>query len=521
MKLANYLAGQWVTGRGDGIPLIDPVRGTELVRVSSDGVDYRAALDHARSLGGPGLRALTYAERAKMLERIAQTLSARREEYYQVAVENSGSSRSDSMIDIDGAIFTLKYFARLGSSLGSARCLRDGDTTSLARDDAYQTLHIGVPLKGVAVLINAFNFPAWGLWEKAAPALLSGIAVLVKPASATAWLAQEMVKDVIEASILPNGALSISCGRAGDLLDHVEGTDAVLFTGSAQTAQQIRSHPAIATRSARVNIEADSLNAAVLGPDATGSAAITQHFVREVVREMTVKAGQKCTAIRRILVPEALLHPVSEALREQLARVIVGDPRKPQVQMGPLVSLDQKRAVQHATSALASESTIVFSGEDTSIEAEDPRAGAFVMPVLLRNESPLAARELHAIEAFGPVATIMPYREPTDAIQLAAMGRGSLVCSLFTDDATCIESAALEMAADHGRVHLVTTESASVQTGHGNVMPMSNHGGPGRAGGGQELGGLRALRLFHQFSAVQGSPAALRAVGERTALLRP
>jgi 3,4-dehydroadipyl-CoA semialdehyde dehydrogenase len=491
------------------------VTGIELATVCSTGVDYRAALQYARRTGGAELRSLSYSARAQLLDRISQLLASRRDAYYAIALENSGSPQSDAAIDVDGAIFTLKYFARQGATLGTGHILQEGEIASLAKNDAYQSLHIGTPLKGVAVLINAFNFPAWGLWEKAAAALLSGVPVLVKPASATALLAHRMVQDVIAASILPPGALSLSCGSAGDLLDHVEGTDAVLFTGSADTAQRIRAHSAISVRSARVNIEADSLNAGILGPDATATGEITQLFVREVVREMTVKAGQKCTAIRRILVPLSLLNPVTEAITSQLSRISVGDPRDSTVKMGPVVSLEQQDSVLEGIRQLSRDSSIVFGG------TTPPRKGAFVTPTLLLQNDPHSATSVHATEVFGPVATIMPYRDADDAKQLAALGRGSLVCSLFTDDSETIRDLAPALAADHGRVHLVTTTTGNTQTGHGNVMPMSIHGGPGRAGGGQELGGLRALRLFHQFSAIQGPAESLRLLQERTVAYRP
>jgi 3,4-dehydroadipyl-CoA semialdehyde dehydrogenase len=515
--LANYVSGQWVTGSGAKIPLFDPVTGNELATVSSDGLDYGAALEHARSVGGPALRSMSYQERAQLLERIVQVLSAKRAAYYQIALENSGSPKADAAIDIEGALFTLKYFARLGSALGPGRFLQEGDSTSLAKNDVYQSLHLGTPLKGAAVLINAFNFPSWGLWEKAAVALLSGVPVFAKPAAATAWLAHRMVEDVVSAGVLPAGTLSLSCGRAGDLLDHVDSQDVVLFTGSAETAQRIRAHAAITARSARVNIEADSLNAAILGPDATAAAEITQLFVREVVRELTIKAGQKCTAIRRIFVPQHLLDEVTEALGAQLSKIVVGDPRDPSVQMGPLVSREQQAAVEQGIMELTRESTVAVNGT----MSQGIEKGAFVNPTLLLQPEPYAAKAVHHTEVFGPVATLMPYDDTSDAMRLASMGRGSLVCSLFSDDPDFIQSAASELAADHGRVHVVTTATGSSHTGHGTVMPMSIHGGPGRAGGGQELGGLRALRLFHQFSAIQAPPDSVRRLTQRAVSYRP
>jgi 3,4-dehydroadipyl-CoA semialdehyde dehydrogenase len=507
--LPNFVSGHWVASHGAGISLRDPVTTRELATVCSTGVDYGGALQYARRTGGAELRSLSYEARARLLERIAQLLASRREAYYAIALENSGSPQSDAAIDVDGAIFTLKYFARLGSTLGPGHLLQEGELASLAKNDAYQAMHVGTALKGVAVLINAFNFPAWGLWEKAGPALLSGVPVFVKPASATALLAHRMVEDVIAASILPPGALSLSCGSAGNLLDHVEGEDVVLFTGSAHTAQRIRAHSAITARSARVNIEADSLNAGILGPDATAGGEITQLFVREVVREMTIKAGQKCTAIRRILVPVKLLTEVTEAITSQLAQVTVGDPRDAGVKMGPVVSLEQQEVVLQGIRQLSKESRIVF-GSTTA-----PRQGAFVSPTLLLQNEPHSATDVHNTEVFGPVATVMPYQDIEDAKRLAALGRGSLVCSLFTDEGETVRDLAPHLASDHGRVHVVTTVTGNTQTGHGNVMPMSIHGGPGRAGGGQELGGLRALRLFHQFAAIQAPPESLRLLHER------
>jgi 3,4-dehydroadipyl-CoA semialdehyde dehydrogenase len=522
VKLRNFVSGDWSEGLGVGEPLFDPVRGLELARASSDGVDYAAALNYARSVGGPQLRRLTYTERAALLSRIADVLVANRDAYYRIALENSGSPKSDAAIDIDGAIYTLKFYAKEGAALGESRLLREGELARLAKDESFQALHVGVPLRGVAILINAFNFPSWGLWEKAGPALLSGVPVLAKPATATAWLAQRMVADIIEAAILPEGALSIVCGRAGDLLDHVTGVDAIAFTGSAETAERIRSHPAVARHSARANIEADSLNVALLGPDAKTGDAEVELLVAEVVKEMTVKAGQKCTAIRRILIPASLRHPVAEALHARLSLIRVGDPRNADVQMGPVISKAQQRSVQDGIDRLARESSVIVGGgvDFRPIDA-DPNVAAFVQPTLLANDQPLDARAVHEVEVFGPVATLLPYRDLDEALRIARLGQGSLVASVFSSDPEVIESAALELASSHGRVHVVSADVARAQTGHGNVMPMSVHGGPGRAGGGQELGGLRALRFYHQLTALQGPAQSLRAIAGRAADLRP
>jgi 3,4-dehydroadipyl-CoA semialdehyde dehydrogenase len=513
MKLPNYVGGQWQAGSGDGEALVDPVLGNELARVSTEGIDKAAALDFGRRVGGSAMRALTYAERAALLGRIADVLTANRAAYYDIALANSGSPQSDAAIDIDGAIFTLKYFAKAGATLGAARYLRDSEMESLAKDGSFQALHIAVPLRGVAILINAFNFPAWGLWEKAAPALLSGVPVLAKPAASTSWLAQRMVDDVAAAGILPPGALSLLCGDPGDLLDHVTPADAVAFTGSAATGQRIRTHPAILRASTRLNVEADSLNCALLGPDASQGSAEFDLLVREVVKEMTVKAGQKCTAIRRILVPTALRGAVAEAITARLADVAVGNPRNPAVRMGPLVNRRQQAAAWDGIARLRREASLIFGGQQdfAPIDADAARA-AFVPPTLLTCENPFAAPAVHEVEVFGPVATVVPYADAEQAFALARLGQGSLVASVFSADDDFATRAALELADSHGRVLCVDASVAKTQTGHGNAMPQCLHGGPGRAGGGEELGGLRAQAFYHQRCAVQGGPARLAAL---------
>jgi len=435
VKLLNHWNGRWSEGHGDGAPLLDPVRGVELARASSDGVDYATALAYSRATGGPALRALTYAQRAALLGRIADVLVANRDAYYDIALQNSGSPKGDAAIDIDGAIFTLKYYAKEGSTLGQSTLLREGALARLGKDESFKSLHVGTPVRGVAILINAFNFPSWGLWEKAAPALLSGVPVLAKPATSTAWLAQKMVEDVFNAAILPPGALSIVCGRAGDLLDHVTGEDAIAFTGSAATAERIRSHPAVARHSARINIEADSLNLALLGPDASAGSIAVDLLVAEVIREMTVKAGQKCTAIRRILVPASLSRLVTDALRAGLSGIRVGDPRGADVQMGPLVNRAQQQSVHEGIERLALEATTV-SGRSASFRplGADPSVAAFVAPTLFLNEQPLAARAVHEVEVFGPVASILPYRSVEEALELpgSRRGRSWRQCSVAT-----------------------------------------------------------------------------------------
>jgi 3,4-dehydroadipyl-CoA semialdehyde dehydrogenase len=504
MKLASYVSGHWVEGRDDGVALVDPVTGDELARASTTGVDIGAALQYARDTGGPALRALTFAERAGLLKAIADVLTAKRDSYFAIAQANSGNTKIDAAIDIDGGIGTLKYFARVGDGLGAKRILRDGKFERLAREEAFQAMHLSVPIRGVGIHINAFNFPSWGLWEKAAVALLSGVPVFAKPATATALLSYQMVKDVIDAGVLPAGALSIVVGGARELTDFVTGQDAIAFTGSADTAAGLRKHPKVVESSVRINIEADSLNTSVLGPDVKPGTPEFDLFVREVTREMTIKAGQKCTAIRRAFVPKALINDITGALEAALSKIVVGNPRNETVTMGPVVSKSQQKAVQDAVAKLKAESkTVLGDGPAKPVDA-DPGKSAFIAPTLLRNDSPTSGKAVHDVEAFGPVATIMPYDNAEQAFALAARGGGSLVASVFTGDADFASQAVLGIGPYHGRVLVVDNSVGKAQTGHGIVMPMCLHGGPGRAGGGAELGGLRGLNFYHQRLAVQG-----------------
>ncbi|MFY3383165.1 3,4-dehydroadipyl-CoA semialdehyde dehydrogenase [Paracidovorax sp. MALMAid1276] len=511
--LSNYAAGRWQTGTGNGTPLFDPVLGHALVRVDATGLDLAEAFRFARQQGGAALRALTYRERAALLAAIVKVLQAHRDAYYEIATANAGTVKNDSAVDIDGAIFTLGQYAKWGDALGDVRALRDGDAVRLGKEPVFQAQHLSVPTQGVALCINAFNFPSWGLWEKAAPALLSGVPVIAKPATATAWLTQRMVQDVVEAGVLPAGALSVIAGSSAGLMDQLQPFDVVSFTGSAETAGIIRSHPAVAQRSVRANIEADSLNSAVLLPgEAPGSEAFNL-LVREVVREMTVKSGQKCTAIRRILVPAAVYDAAAEAIGAKLAGISVGNPRNDSVRMGALVSRAQLASVREGLATLQAHAQVLHDGRDQPLVDADPAVAACIGPVLLGARDADAAQAVHDVEVFGPVATLLPYRDSAHAIALAHRGQGSLVTSLYGSDEAALAQTALAVAASHGRVHVVTPDVAQAHTGHGNVMPMSQHGGPGRAGGGAELGGLRALAFYHQRTAVQASPGVLAALG--------
>lgn len=519
--LPNHLGGQWHTASNAGTPLFDPILGTELVRVGNAGLDLAKGFGFAREQGGSALRALNYGQRAGLLAAIVKVLQTNRDAYYEIATANSGTTARDSAVDIDGGIFTLGFYAKQGEALGEARALLDGERIRMGKDPVFQTQHILQPTHGVALFINAFNFPSWGLWEKAAPALLSGVPVVVKPATATAWLTQRMVKDVVDANILPPGALSVICGSSAGLMDQLQPFDVVSFTGSADTARLIRSHPAVAERSVRCNIEADSLNSALLDPAATADSEALHLLVSEVVREMTVKSGQKCTAIRRVFVPRSLYDAAAQAIGAKLAKVSVGNPRNEAVRMGSLVSADQKAGVLEGIAKLKAEAEVLFDGGSQPLVDADASVSACVAPVLLGSREPAQARVLHEVEVFGPVATLMAYDSVEQAFELIRRGEGSLVCSVYSADPAFIARAALELGSAHGRVHAISPDVAASQTGHGNVMPMSLHGGPGRAGGGEELGGLRALGFYHRRSAVQASSAALDALATSAVAFKP
>ena len=469
--LPNYLAGRWQAGSGGGTPLFDPVLGHELVRVDAGGLDLAAGFAHAREQGGAALRALNYKERGALLAATVKVLQANRDAYYDIATANSGTVKNDSAVDIDGAIFTLGHYAKLGETLGERRFLLDGEPARLGKDPLFQAQHLLVPTRGVALFINAFNFPSWGLWEKAAPALLSGVPVIVKPATATAWLTQRMVRDVVEAGVLPVGALSVVCGSSAGLMDALQPFDVVSFTGSAETAAVIRSHPAVAQRSVRVNIEADSLNSALLLPGAQAGGDTFNLLVREVVREMSVKSGQKCTAIRRIFVPEALYEAAGQAIAAKLEGISVGNPRNETVRMGALVSRAQLQSVREGLAALQGQTTVLRDGSAQPLVDADPAVAACIGATLLGTREPDVADRVHDTEVFGPVATLLPYRSLGHALALVRRGQGSLVASLYGDDPAAIASAAIELADSHGRVHAVSPDVATLHTGHGNVMP--------------------------------------------------
>lgn len=504
-RLESYLAGAWRRGEGTETELVDPVHGTVLATASARGLDLGAALDHARRRGGPALRALSFADRAKLIGAVADVLIANRAKYEAIAIANSGNTRIDAAIDIDGGIGTLKYYARLGGSLGAATFLLDEKPVRLAKAENFQAIHLLVPRHGVAVHINAFNFPSWGLWEKAAVSLLAGVPVLAKPASSTAMLAHAMVRDVIAANLLPDGALNLICGGAGDLLDQVRGEDVIAFTGSSETAARIRKNPNILAHGVLVNVEADSVNAALLAPDAAPGQPAFDAFIREVSREMTVKAGQKCTAIRRVLAPARHADAVGEALLARLRKTTLGDPRDEATRMGPVVTRAQQAAAFDGIAKIARDAQVLTGGAQApKLDGIDPDKSAFVAPTLMR-VADANADAVHDTEVFGPAATIIPYTDEAQAFALVARGGGSLVASVYGEDRAFFARAVAELGPTHGRLLMVEPSIADAHTGHGIVMPQCHHGGPGRAGNGEELGGLHGLRLYHQRLAVQGS----------------
>src|SRR5215470_3268331 len=399
MKLPNYVAGKWVEGAGTGEPLIDPVTGDELARISSQGIDLGEGLDFARSEGGPALRQLTYGQRAELLSKAADLLSAKRDEYFRISLLNLGATQADASFDVDGALYTMKYYAKIGKALAEGKMLKEGTVVALSKTGAFGGQHFLVPTKGVAIFINAFNFPAWGFCEKAAPALLSGVPICVKPASPTAWLAHRMVEDVVKAGILPVGAVSLVCGSARELLDHLREEDIIAFTGSADTAARVRAHANVLHRSVRVNIEADSINSAILGPDCAPGTELFDLLVKEVLKEMTLKAGQKCTTIRRVFAPRQTLQVLGDAVASRLSTMKVGNPRNAEVRVGPVVNKAQQSACLEGLKKLLSECSVIFGGDAhfQPVDA-DAQKSSFVQPTLLASDNGLRSKYVHDIE---------------------------------------------------------------------------------------------------------------------------
>ena len=507
--LESYACGQWHKGKGQAQPLVDAVRGEIIAYIDATGLDYQSMLDYGRDVGGPALRDMTVHERALIIKELGLALLESKEELYASSTL-TGATRSDSWIDIDGGIGTLLSYSSKGRrELSNTKVLLDGALEPLSRDGSFSAQHILTPKPGVAIHINAFNFPCWGMLEKLAPTWLAGMPAIVKPASQTAYLTELVVRKMLATGLLPDGALQLICGSTGDLLDHVGAQDVVTFTGSADTGRMLRATPAIVQNSVPFNMEADSLNATILGSDVSTDCPEFQMLVTEVVNEMISKAGQKCTAIRRVLVPRNMASSVNEAIKERLEKITVGDPALETTQMGPLASVEQRQEVQQSVDELLTETTLVYGqadGGDAGV------SGTFFHPVLLYCEDPVQAHKVHNIEAFGPVATVMPYDDLEQAIQLVERGGGSLVTSVFSYDAQVVRQLVLGVAAFNGRVFVSNRDSERSATGHGSPMPTTVHGGPGRAGGGEELGGIRSILHYMQRTAVQGPPDVLTAV---------
>ena len=511
-RLQNYALGEWVEGIGPKTDLIHAVTGEKIGETSSHGLDFKAMLQYARRVGGPALRSYTFHQRALMLKRIAIALMERKEEFYPLS-SMTGATRADSWVDIEGGIGTFFAYASRGRrEFTNERFHVEGPTEPLSKNGTFVGRHILVPMEGAAVHINAFNFPVWGMLEKLASALLAGVPCIVKPSTTGSHLTHAVFKAMLETNELPAGALQLICGEARTLLEHVEEQDIVAFTGSAATGQKLKSSPSITAHSVRFNMEADSLNCSILGPDAVPGTEEFDLFIKEVTREMTSKAGQKCTAIRRTIVPAGLEDAVIAALSKRLGSTTIGDPTVEGVRMGPLASRGQVTSVASSAEAIRAAAERVYGGGDFNVVGADREKGSFFAPELLYCANPLTTLAPHDIEAFGPVNTIMPYRDLGEAVQLARMGRGSLVGSLITHDPKVAQEVILGAACYHGRMLVLDRTSAKESTGHGSPLPNLVHGGPGRAGGGEEMGGARGVTHYLQRVALQGSPSMITAI---------
>jgi oxepin-CoA hydrolase/3-oxo-5,6-dehydrosuberyl-CoA semialdehyde dehydrogenase len=511
-KLQNYITGRWIEGDGEGQALHDAVNGQLIAHASSAGIDFAAALDYARRTGNPALRKMSFHERGRMLKALALHLQQHLEKFYRISFK-TGATRADSWIDIEGGIGNLFSYASLRRKFNDDPFFVEGDAVKLSKNGRFTAQHILIPKEGVAIHINAFNFPVWGMLEKIAVNLLAGMPAIVKPATITSFLTEAVVKEIVSSGILPEGALQLVCGSAGDLLDHVTAQDVITFTGSASTGNKLKATKAVLENNVPFNLEADSLNCIVLGRDVVPGMAEWDIFVKEVRKEMTAKAGQKCTAIRRVFVPENKLEDVWKALTVSLQQTSIGNPENEKVKMGALAGISQRKEVRGQVERLLAVSQLIYGSLD-SVEVIDADAnkGAFISPLLLLNDKPFRNDLSHSIEAFGPVSTIMPYRTDADAIQLANMGKGSLVSTVVTADANIAKEYVYGAGTHHGRILVLNGECGKESTGHGSPLPTLVHGGPGRAGGGEEMGGVRGVSHYMQRVAVQGSPGFLTAI---------
>ena len=511
-SLQSYALGQWIGPANANQTLYNAIDGNPIYQVGDMGHNFGEILDYGRRVGGQVIRKMTFHERGRMLKALAFYLQERKEKYYEISAL-SGATRIDSWIDIEGGIGNLFAYSSLRRQFPNEPYYVDGETAKLSKHNTFIGHHIMVPKEGVAVHINAFNFPIWGMLEKIAVNLLAGVPAIVKPATLTSYLTEEMVRDIVESGLLPEGSLQLICGSAQGILDHVTSQDVVTFTGSASTGRSLKRHARIIDEAVPFNMEADSLNACILGEKAAPGTPEFDLFIKEVRKEVTVKSGQKCTAIRRVIVPEKYIEDVQIALSKAFAQTTVGNPKNEKVRMGSLAGMAQRTDVLSQLDKLKQESEVIF-GEREVMELVDADydKGAFLFPTLLLNKAPLKHTLTHEIEAFGPITTLMPYSDLDEAITLTKMGKGSLVCSIVTNDPTEARTFALGVASHHGRVLILNEQSAKESTGHGSPMPLLVHGGPGRAGGGEEMGGKRGVMHYLQRTAIQGSPSMLTAV---------
>ena len=510
LKLKSYVSGEWQEGEGKTVALLNPATEEPLAETSTAGIDFSAALAHARTVGGPALRAMTFAERAETLQGIYDALFANREEFIELSIANGGNTRNDAKFDVDGATATLLAYVDVGREIGDRQIINDGETEQIGRTPRYGGKHIYTTMCGAAVHVNAFNFPAWGMVEKAAVAWLAGMPVVSKPATSTALLAHRMTEVIVDSGVLPDGAFSFIAGSVGDLLDHLGPQDALAFTGSGDTAAVLRGLEAHTRRSVRVNVEADSLNAAIMGPDVESGGETWQMMLNEVTNDVRQKAGQKCTAIRRVFVPPAQIENFVAALKERFDDIIVGDPAAANVRMGPLVSHNQLDDVAAGIAALGKQATKVCgTSKPENLVGVDSGKGFFLSPHLFQANDVAAAPIVHEREIFGPVVTVMPYEDAETLINMCAQGGGSLVSSVYSDDRNFARELLTGLAPYNGRLTHGSSKVAGISPGPGTVLPMLVHGGPGRAGGGEELGGARGLSFYMQRTAIQGYSALL------------
>ena len=511
-KLENYITGNWVTGDGEGQLLYNAVTGAPVAAASTKGLDFKSIIEYGRTTGNPALRKMTFHQRGNMLKTLALHLRNHLEKFYTISYQ-TGATKGDSWVDIEGGIGNLFANASLRRKFPDEVFCIDGESHNLSKNNTFMGTHILVPKEGVAIHINAFNFPVWGMLEKIAVNLLAGVPAIVKPATVTSYLTEAFVKEIIASKILPEGALQLICGSAGDLLNHVTSQDIITFTGSASTGSMLKKTPAILDNNVPFNMEADSLNCIVLGADVTPDKPEWDIFIKEIRKEMTLKAGQRCTGIRRIFVPENKMEDVWKAIGTSLSQTAIGNPLNEKVRMGSLAGQTQRNEVKEQVQKLLASSQIVYGSLD-SVEVIDADAnkGAFMSPVLLLNEKPHSSYEPHNIEAFGPVSTIMPYKNMDDAIVLSKLGKGSLVSTIVTADYKEAKQYVVGAASHHGRILVLNNECAKESTGHGSPLPLLVHGGPGRAGGGEEMGGLRGVKHYLQRTALQGSPTTITAI---------